>query len=117
MRHRISRRIKVQLCNRKQPTQTTLTNDALTFQVGKWDNHYSFTQPLSQSWSKMHKTYRFVQYTPKKSFNNFVQSVVDARRAGDENPDSSVVAETMRMLGKSSYGYQILSRSRHRETK
>ena len=38
----------------------------------------------------------------------FVQSVVDARRSGDENPDSSVVAETMKLLGNSSYGYQII---------
>ena len=32
------------------------------------------------------KIYRFVQYFPRKCFNNFVQSVVDARREGDENP-------------------------------
>ena len=66
---------------------------------------------------KCTKIYRFVQYTPKKYFNNFVQSVVDARRAVDENPDSSVVAETMKLLGNSSYGYQIMDRSRHTETK
>ncbi|XP_075263345.1 uncharacterized protein LOC142354893, partial [Convolutriloba macropyga] len=66
---------------------------------------------------KCTKIYRFVQYTPKKCFNNFVQSVVDARRAGDENTDSSVVAETMKLLGNSSYGYQIMDRSRHTETK
>ena len=66
---------------------------------------------------KCTKNYRFVQYTPKKCFNNFVQSVVDARRAGDENSDSSVVAETLKLLGNSSYGYQIMDRSRHTETK
>ena len=66
---------------------------------------------------KCTKIYRFVQYTPKKCFNNFVQSVVDARRVGDENPESSVVAETMKLLGNSSYGYQIMDRSRHTETK
>ena len=53
---------------------------------------------------KCTKIYRFVQYTPKKCFNNFVQSVVDARRAGDENPESNVVAETKKLLGNSSYG-------------
>ena len=63
------------------------------------------------------KIYRFVQYTPKKCFNNFVQSVVDARRAGDENPASGVVAETMKLLGNSSYGYQIMDRSKHSITK
>ena len=35
------------------------------------------------------KIHRFVQYAPRKCFNNFVQSAVDARRQGDENPNSS----------------------------
>ena len=30
------------------------------------------------------KIYRFVQYTPRKCFVNFVQSAVDGRRQGDE---------------------------------
>ena len=63
------------------------------------------------------KIHRFVQCTPRKSFNNFVQSAVDARLQGDENPDSSVVAETMKLLANSSYGYQIMDRSRHTVTK
>ena len=63
------------------------------------------------------KIYRFVRYSPRKCFNNFVQSVVDARREGDENPLSGVVAETMKLLGNSSYGYQIMDRSRHTITK
>ena len=53
----------------------------------------------------------------RKCFNIFVQSVVDARRAGDENSKSSVLAEAMKLLGNSSFGYQILDRSRHTETK
>ena len=63
------------------------------------------------------KIYRFVQYTPKKCFNNFVQSAVDARKEGDENPNSRVVAETMKLLPNSSYGYQVMDRSRHTVTK
>ena len=43
--------------------------------------------------------------------------MVDARREGDENPLSGVVAETMKLLGNSSYGYQIMDRSRHTTTK
>ena len=62
------------------------------------------------------KIRRFIEYTPQKDFNGFVQSVVDAKREGDENPDSSVVAETMKLLGNSSYGYQIMDRSRHTQT-
>ena len=63
------------------------------------------------------KIYRFVEYIPVKCFNNFVQSAVNARREGDENPNSSVVAETMKLLANSSYGYQIMDRSRHTVTK
>ena len=42
---------------------------------------------------------------------------MDARREGDENPKSSVVAETMKLLANNSYGYQIMDRSRHTVTK
>ena len=57
--------------------------------------------------------HRFFQYNPRKCFNKFVHSAVDARCQGDENPKSSVVAETMKLLANSSYGYQIMDRSRH----
>ena len=63
------------------------------------------------------KVYRFVEYTPRKWFNKFVQSVVDTRQKGDENPHSGVVAETTKLLGNSSYGYQIMDRSRLTITK
>ena len=63
------------------------------------------------------KNYRFVEYTPKKCFNSFVQSAVDARRKSDENPNSSIVAETMKLLANSFYGYQFMDRSRHTVTK
>ena len=43
--------------------------------------------------------------------------MVDARREIDENPLSGVVAETMKLLGNSSYGYQIMDRSSHTITK
>ena len=63
------------------------------------------------------KVHRFVHYTSRKVFNSLVQPVVDARRAGDENPLSGVVAETMKLLENSSYGYQIMDRSKHTMTK
>ena len=63
------------------------------------------------------KIHQFVQYTPKKCFSSFVQSAIIARTQGDENPNSSVVAETMKLLANSSYRYQIMDRSRHTVTK
>ena len=61
--------------------------------------------------------HRFGEYAPEKSFNSFVLAAVDARRKNDENPNSSVVAETMKFLANSSYGYQNTHRSRHTVTK
>ena len=58
-----------------------------------------------------------MEYIPVICFNKFVQSAVNARREGDENPNISVVAETMKLLANSSYGYQIMDRSRHTVTK
>ena len=37
---------------------------------------------------------------------------MDARK-GDANPNSSVITETMKLLARSSYGYQIMDRTRH----
>ena len=64
----------------------------------------------------MQKTYRFVENIPVNYFNKFVQSAVNARREGDETLNSSVVAETMKLLANSSYGYQFMDRSRHTVT-
>ena len=41
------------------------------------------------------KNHQFVQYTPKKCYNSFVQSGVNARRQGNENTNSNVVADLM----------------------
>ena len=44
------------------------------------------------------KTYRFVEYTPVKCLDIFVESAVNARRHGDENPRIMVVAETLKVM-------------------
>ena len=62
------------------------------------------------------KFHRFIQYTPRKCFDNFVQSAVDERRQGDAKPNSSVVAESMKLLANSSCRYQIMDRTRHTVT-
>ena len=56
--------------------------------------------------------HRFVEYTPRKCFNSFVQSSVNARRQGEEKPNSSVVAETMKLVANNSFGYQNMDCSR-----
>ena len=63
------------------------------------------------------KLYRFVDRSPKRCFNNFVNSAADARRQGDENPNSGGVAKIMNLLPDSFYRYQFLNRIRHTVTK
>ena len=52
-----------------------------------------------------------------KCLNNFAQSALNARKEEDENPSSTGVAETMKLLANSSYGYQIMDRSQNTVTK
>ena len=61
--------------------------------------------------------YRFVEYVPVKCFKKIVQSSVCARREEDKNPNSIVVAETMKLLANSSYDYQNMDRSHYTVTK
>ena len=63
------------------------------------------------------KIRRLIDYMTEKYFNNFVQSGVVRGRHGEENPSSSVVAETMKLLANSSNSYQVLDSSRHTVTK
>ena len=63
------------------------------------------------------KNHQFVQCTPKKCFNIFLQSAVKDRRQRDEKPNTSIVTETMEFLSNSSCGYQIMDQSRHTVTK
>ena len=56
----------------------------------------------------LNQVYWFIQYTPENCFESFVNSVVEARRAEDKNTSSSVVAETTKLIGNYSYGYQIM---------
>ena len=63
------------------------------------------------------KVYRLVEYTPVKSFSNFLQSVVNGRRQEDQNPNYITTAETMKLLANSSSANQIMDRSRHSVTR
>ena len=43
--------------------------------------------------------------------------VTNARRAGDKNPDSSILADTMKLLGNSAYGKTLENLGAHRHNK
>ena len=43
----------------------------------------------------------------QKNLDDFIQSVIDARKAKDAHPDSSIGAEKTKLLCYSSYGHPI----------
>ena len=63
------------------------------------------------------KINRIGEYLLQKCFKGLVKSVVEARRLGGQNKKSTVIAETSKLLSNSSYGYQIMDRSKHTQTK
>ena len=58
--------------------------------------------------------YQVVEYEPKPCFQRFGESVSAARRAGDADPDKSIIADTMKLLGNSAYGKTVTNVDRHR---
>ena len=57
--------------------------------------------------------FRFVQYSHQKCFKNFFRLLVDVRREGGENFLQGVEAKSMKLLGNSFYGNQMMYSSRH----
>ena len=50
------------------------------------------------------RVYQIIEYEPNPCFRRFGESVSTARRAGDEDPDKAIIADTMKLLGNSGYG-------------
>ena len=61
------------------------------------------------------KVYEFVEYVSKQCFRGFGESVSEARRAGDRDPDKSVLANLMKLIGNSGYGKCITNLEKHKE--
>ena len=61
--------------------------------------------------------YQIIENEPKPCFQNFGDSVSAARRAGDADPDKSIIADTMKLLGNSAYGKTVTNVDRHRDIK
>ena len=63
------------------------------------------------------RVYQVVSYSPKPCFQNFGDSVSAARRAGDADPDKSIIADTMKLLGNSAYGKTVTHVDKHRDVR
>ena len=53
---------------------------------------------------KVTQIHQVVEYTPANCFQKFGEQVSEARRAGDADPNKTIIAETNRLDGNSSYG-------------
>ena len=56
-----------------------------------------------------------VEYTLERCFQPFGNAVFEARRAGDADPNKSIIADTMKLVGNSSYGKTITNQENHRD--
>jgi hypothetical protein len=61
------------------------------------------------------KIHSFIEYTPSTSFLNFVQYVSDVRREGDSDPSTAIRADSAKLVGNSSYGYQGIDKIKQRD--
>ena len=55
-----------------------------------------------------------IEYEANSWFQRFGESVSTARRAGDEDPDKAIIADTMKLLGNSGYGKMLTNIDRNR---
>ena len=62
------------------------------------------------------RVYQIIEYEPNPCFRRFGESVSTARRAGDEDPDKAVIADT-KLLGNSGYWKTVTNVDRHRDVK
>ena len=63
------------------------------------------------------RVYQIIEYEPNPCFQRFGESVSAARRAGDEDTDKAIIADTMKLLGNSGYGKTVTNVDRHRDVK
>ena len=60
------------------------------------------------------KIYQVVEYRQQRCFQDFVKEVSDARRQGDRDPNTAIIADTMKVIGNSGYGSLIMDQTKHR---
>ena len=59
--------------------------------------------------------YTVVEYIPNAVFNSFMTQVTQARLDGDHDNDKVLIAETMKLIGNSSYGKLITNKEKHHD--
>ena len=54
--------------------------------------------------------YTVIEYIPNAAFNSFMTQVAQARLDGDCDKDKALIAETMKLIGNSSYSKLITNK-------
>ena len=70
-----------------------------------------------QSGLRVTHVYQSIEYEPNACFKDFVKEISDARREGDRDPDTAIIADTMKLLGNSSYGSMVMNKEKFSEIK
>ena len=59
--------------------------------------------------------YTVIEYIPNAAFNSFMTQVVQACLDGDRDKDKALIAETIKLIGNSSYGKLITNKEKHHD--
>ena len=54
-----------------------------------------------------------MEYIPNAAFNSFMMQVAQTRLDSDRDKDNALIAETMKLIGNSSYGKLITNKEKH----
>ena len=71
------------------------------------------TPQIAQPSGLASKIYEVIEFIPSKCFDQFTEKVSDARRQGDIDPYTSVIADTMKLMGNSGYGSLIMNKENY----
>ena len=61
------------------------------------------------------KIYQVVEFQKERCFKDFEREVSDARRLGDKDPGTAIIADTNKVIGNAGYGFLIMDKTRHRD--
>ena len=70
---------------------------------------------LMQKGPSVTKLHQVMEYTPQRCFRQFMRDVSDAHRAGDVDNAQKIIADTMKLVGNSGYGFLIMDKEKHQD--
>jgi hypothetical protein len=61
------------------------------------------------------KVQQIVEYQPRACFQSFGEAVSNARRMGDVDPNKTILADSMKLIGNSAYGKCLTNKGKHHD--